>query len=210
MLLDPSAGRSLTEQLADMLRGQITSGERPPGSQLPSEREFERDYGVSRTVVRDALDELVLEGIVVKKKGHGSFVREQPPVRRVDSTSLVLDAEVLDVEHGPLPADVADWLGCAPGSQAVVRRSVQVLNGRPAVLSTGYYPLGLEPDAAMVWQPAVLSARMPTLRERRLLRLDPGVPVVRVVRVGCDPAGHPLHVAVDLYAADQHEFVLGT
>lgn len=81
--LDPESDRSLADQLAALLRSEISAGERLQGSQLPSEREFERDYGISRTVVRDALNDLVLEGIVVKRKGHGTFVRVQPHVRRI-------------------------------------------------------------------------------------------------------------------------------
>jgi GntR family transcriptional regulator len=246
--LDPSADRSLTDQLADMLRSEINSGVRQQGSQLPSEREFEQDYGISRTVVRDALDELVLEGIVVKRKGYGSFVREQPPVRRISSNSRhdvhrnsgkpVFDAEadmqgrvpsrrILGVERGPVPADVASWLECSPGDQAVIRRRLQSLDDRPAVLSVSYYPLWLaadtdleSPDALKVgpdatienlghrfsWGTEVFRARMPTPHERRLLRLDPGVPVVRMLHIDYDPDSRPLQVADDLYAADQHEF----
>ncbi len=44
---------------------------------LPSESEIEEKYGVSRITVRKAIEELSREGIVVKKQGRGTFVREQ-------------------------------------------------------------------------------------------------------------------------------------
>ncbi len=47
---------------------------------------------------------------------------------------------------------------------------------------------------------------MPTPQEVRLLELEPGVPVVRLLHVDYDPDGRPLQVADDLYAADRHEF----
>jgi len=247
-VLDPAADRSLADQLADLLREEIASGVRPQGSQLPSEREFEQDYGISRTVVRDALDDLVLEGIIVKRKGYGSFVREQPPVRRIssdarhsvhrDSGKPVFDAEadlqgrvpsrrILNVGRVAVPADIAEWLHCAEGELAVIRKRLQLLDDRPAILSTSYYPLWLAADTALEspdalkrgpdatieelghrfsWGTEVFRARMPTPAERRLLRLDAGVPVVRMLHVDYDPSNRPLQVADDLYAADQHEF----
>jgi GntR family transcriptional regulator len=51
----------------------------------------------------------------------------------------------------------------------------------------------------------LLQARMPTREESQLLELDPGVPVVRMLRIDYDPDGRTLQVA-DLYAADRHEF----
>jgi GntR family transcriptional regulator len=247
-LLDPTADRSLTDQLADLLRSEIASGARPQGSQLPSEREFEQDYGISRTVVRDALDELVLEGIVVKRKGFGSFVREQPPVRRISSDARhgmhrdtgkpAFDSEadlqgrvpsrrMLGVERGPVPADIAKWLQCEPGADVVIRRRLQLLDDQPAVISVSYYPLWLAADSPLEskdalkvgpdntiealgqrfsWGTEVFRARMPTPHERRLLRLDAGVPVVRMLHIDYNPENQPLQVADDLYAGDQHEF----
>ena len=52
----------------------------------------------------------------------------------------------------------------------------------------------------------LLRARMPTPEEVRLLELEPGVPVVRMLHIDYDPDGRTLQVADDLYAADRHEF----
>jgi GntR family transcriptional regulator len=52
----------------------------------------------------------------------------------------------------------------------------------------------------------LLQARMPTPDEVRLLELDPGVPVVRMLHIDFAPDGRTLALADDLYAADRHEF----
>ena len=52
MPLDPSSDRPLFQQLADQIRSEIRSGKRVGGSQLPTESEFYRRYGVSRTTVK--------------------------------------------------------------------------------------------------------------------------------------------------------------
>src|SRR5260221_14734692 len=80
--LAPRSDRALALQLADLLRAEIQEGHRRPGSQLPTESEFQAAYGVSRTTTRAALATLVAEGLVVTRKGFGSYVRDRPPLRR--------------------------------------------------------------------------------------------------------------------------------
>ena len=76
--LDPRSDRPLALQLADLLRAEIQEGHRRPGSQLPTESEFQAAYGVSRTTIRAALATLASEGLVLTRKGFGSFVRSRP------------------------------------------------------------------------------------------------------------------------------------
>ena len=61
-------------QLAEDLQGKIIDGVYPCGSKLPSESELMADTGFSRSTVRHALEVLVDEGLVVKKRGRGVFV----------------------------------------------------------------------------------------------------------------------------------------
>ena len=69
-------------QLADDLRQNIADGDLRAGDKLPSEAELMADYGVSRIVVRMAVEALQNEGLVTKQQGKGTFVREQRPTRR--------------------------------------------------------------------------------------------------------------------------------
>ena len=246
--LDPRSDRPLSLQLADVLRAEIQEGVRRPGSQLPTESEFQRDYGVSRTTIRAALSTLAAEGLVVTRKGFGSYVRDRLPLRRVSSThrhashrasgkpefdteavaqGQVPSRRMLMIGRGPIPADIAVWLGCPAGEEAVIRQRLQLLNDVPAVISTSYYPLWLaaetrleSPDALPEGPDNVieqlghrfahgielLRARMPTPEEVRLLELEPGVPVVQMLHIDYDPDERVLQVADDLYAADRHEF----
>jgi GntR family transcriptional regulator len=246
--LDPRSDRPLALQLADVLRAEIQEGHRRPGSQLPTESDFQHDYGVSRTTIRAALAALAAEGLVVTRKGFGSYVRDKQPLRRISSThrhashrvsgkpefdteavaqGQVPSRRMLMVGRGPVPADVAGWLDCAPGDEAVIRKRLQLLDDVPAVISTSYYPLWLaegtrlESGDALPEGPdnlierlghrfargiELLRTRMPTPDEVRLLDLEPGVPVVRMLHIDYDPDGRTLQVADDLYAGDRHEF----
>ena len=246
--LDPRSDRSLALQLADLLRAEIQEGHRRPGSQLPTESEFQHAYGVSRTTVRAALATLASEGLVLTRKGFGSYVRSRPPLPRVSSThrhashresgkpefdteaiaqGQVPSRRMLMIGRGPVPADIAAWLGVDAGEDVVIRQRLQLLDDVPAVISTSYYPLWvaggtrLESSGALPEGPdnlieglghkfargmELLKGRMPTPDEARLLELDPGVPVVRLLHIDYDPDGRTLQIADDLYAGDRHEF----
>jgi GntR family transcriptional regulator len=70
--MDPTP---LYVQLADILRGMITSGELRPRAPLPSESYLQQEQGVSRGTVRMAVAILRDEGLVVTIGGRGTFVR---------------------------------------------------------------------------------------------------------------------------------------
>lgn len=61
-------------QLKDIIRGRIKEGTWTVGDRLPSEAELCAMFGVSRTVVRQALQDLIHEGLIRRRKGKGSFV----------------------------------------------------------------------------------------------------------------------------------------
>ena len=64
----------LYEQLAEKIREQIVDGHLSTGDKLPNERELAERFGVSRTVVREALKTLKQEGLIEVRPGAGTFV----------------------------------------------------------------------------------------------------------------------------------------
>jgi DNA-binding GntR family transcriptional regulator len=71
---------SKTQSLIDYIREKISSGDWPPGHQLPSRSDLMREHTVSLTVVRDAQKELVWSGELVSMPGVGYFVAEHHPI----------------------------------------------------------------------------------------------------------------------------------
>lgn len=239
---------TITQRITDSLRSKIEDGTYGPGALLPSEPELAAKYSVSRQTARSALRALEQEGLIVVHSTRGRTVRNRPPLRRVSSTrrhashrhsgkpefdteavaqGQVPSRRMLMVGRGPVPKDVAGWLGTQPGQEAVIRKRLQLLDDVPAVISTSYYPLWvaegtrLESAGALPEGPdnlieqlgrrfargmELLQARMPTPEEVRTLELSPGVPVVRMLHIDYDSDGRTLQVADDLYAADRHEF----
>jgi len=76
----------LAQGVIDEMRRRIDSGALPVGSQLPTEPQLEIQFGVSRTVVREAIAELRAAGFVTPIQGKGIFVAEQSRTSAVDLT----------------------------------------------------------------------------------------------------------------------------
>lgn len=66
--------RSLAHDLVEQLGDRIRDGRLPEGAKLPSEAEIVGEFGVSRTVVREAISQLQAAGLVATRHGIGTFV----------------------------------------------------------------------------------------------------------------------------------------
>jgi GntR family transcriptional repressor for pyruvate dehydrogenase complex len=112
----------LAYRIVEELKQRILSGEIAPGEKLPGENRLVEEFGVSRTVVREAVSRLQAAGLVETFQGRGSFVLEVPEgtpgLREVRSHRDVL--ELMDFRIG-VESEAA---GLAAG-----RRSVHQLKG---------------------------------------------------------------------------------
>jgi GntR family transcriptional regulator len=116
--LDRRSSVPLYYQLQELLHQQIASGRFKVGDALPSEGELCRLFGVSRIVVRQALQVLVDDGEVVRMQGKGTFVSE-PKVDLVAGglvrvlSAPAHDVEILDAHRTQVEHSVAARLGAA-------------------------------------------------------------------------------------------------
>ncbi len=83
------------QEIGEDLRAQIVQGCYPPGSRLPPERNIAETYGVSRTIVREALLMLELQGTVDIRQGSGVYVMRVPCEEQNEEERL------LDSDAGP-------------------------------------------------------------------------------------------------------------
>lgn len=70
--------QTLSGTLVESLRTRIVNGDIAPGEKLPSEPRLATEHGVSRTVVREAIARLNLEGLVHTRRGSGSYALTPP------------------------------------------------------------------------------------------------------------------------------------
>lgn len=160
--VDREDDRPPYRQIAAMLRAAIESGDLAPEEKLPSEAALIEHFGVARMTVRQALQELRGEGLVVSEHGRGVFVRPMPPVRRLASdrfarrhrdegkAAFLVEAEKMGYEpgvdrirvhRGPVPLSAADRLRVKPDAEVLIRERRYLANGRPVEMATSYIPL---------------------------------------------------------------------
>lgn len=107
----PLAAERLSDRLAATLRQQLDSGELAPEQRLPTEQALAAQYGVSRTVVREAVSRLRAAGRLVARQGSGVYVAPAGAARALDFDPEVLtdlDAVLQVVEvRGALEGEIA-------------------------------------------------------------------------------------------------------
>ncbi|WP_110644134.1 FadR/GntR family transcriptional regulator [Salinicola sp. CPA57] len=124
----PSRGPQLSEQVAQRLSDAIQAGEWGRGARLPTEAALGERYGISRSVVREAISMLRNGGLVTSRRGSGSFVAESPtislrlPIPDPDLQSVV---EVLELRR-PLEVEAARLAAerCTPSQLRRIRNAM--------------------------------------------------------------------------------------
>jgi GntR family transcriptional regulator len=155
--LDP---RPPYRQIADQLRTAIYEREFPPGAQLPSERDLVLRFGTAPQTVRQALNVLKSEGLVIGRPGRGVFVREKPPlIHRLHAARRFVteareqgrsaDVRLLGVETTSPAPEVAERLNLDTDAQVVVRRYLLLVDDDPFQLSESHFPAHLAKGTAL-------------------------------------------------------------
>ena len=135
------------QQLKGIL-GELASVQLAPGDMLPSERQLCTDYGVSRITVREAIGQLVAEGVLVRSQGKGTFVAHRPVRSQLHLASfseemrrmgLTPSTRVLSVECTTPPEHTARALGLAPGAPAYRLHRLRLGDGVPISVDDAWY-----------------------------------------------------------------------
>ncbi len=149
--IDPYNALPKYYQLASILRQKIEDGEWEPRSPIPSERQLEQLYNVSRTTTREAIDHLVRQGYLYREHGRGTFVSPQKLQKGLmELTSFSEDL----IKRGIAPGQVIlnlDWLVPPPnilqklelsaGSEVLCIRRLRLGDQTPIGLQTSYLAL---------------------------------------------------------------------
>ena len=140
-----SARKTLTEIAQSELRQAITAGTFHQGSQLPTEAELCEMLGVSRTVVREALRVLEEEGLVARRHGVGTFVRNHQILKNlnfnfgitemIESAGLKSGTSHLAIHKEIADEEKAEQLRVELGAPLLTVERVRTADGRPVVYS---------------------------------------------------------------------------
>ncbi|MFB7761473.1 GntR family transcriptional regulator [Streptomyces xiamenensis] len=158
------------QQIADMLRAQITDGTLPPEAKLPTEAELRAEHEVSRETVRRALGLLLNEGLIVSARPQGHFVRrrrawvirpqaefrKRPHTPEMDAFMTEFSEEgrepqqEIDVTIVEPPTHIAARLHLDAGQLVAVRKRIRYLDGEPFNINDSYFPLDLVRDSEIM------------------------------------------------------------
>jgi len=139
----------LPDQLVGLISSDIRQGVFPVGSRLPPEPELCTHYGVSRTVLREALARLKADGLVDAQQGRGSFVMGhslRTPFRFNPETAGSLQAIVQLAELRLGVEGTAAALAAARRTPAQLKRLKRCLSQMDAALRQGNGVGGEEAD----------------------------------------------------------------
>lgn len=148
--MTPIRGASLPlyVQVKNDIRSRIENGELQPHQALPGERELVTQLGLSRTTIRQALNDLVVEGVLYRQHGKGTFVAPRKRernfswlagfVEELRLMNVTPSVEILAQETCSVPPAIADALRIKPETEiAFVSRRV-LTDGVPLFIDRTY------------------------------------------------------------------------
>jgi GntR family transcriptional regulator len=147
-----SARAPLYQEVKRAMFAIIRQGRWKPGQTIPSEKRLSERFGVSIGTLRKAVDELVVENLLVRRQGRGTFVATHSETRYVYSFFHVLRQDgfkeypdVQLVAFGKVKADpyAASMLGVGSGSALFRIVNLLALGGHPVVIDEIYLPSAL-------------------------------------------------------------------
>jgi len=232
--LDRSSPVPLYFQLAEQLMAAITGGSAQPGDLVENEVAMSKRLGLSRPTVRYAIRYLVDQGLLVRKRGLGTFITSRRVHRRVSKGSLYEDlsnqgrspsTKVLGQSTGRNPK-AAVALELDPDTDLIALKRLRYADGETLTIMHNWLPTRFGPisDDDLVQRglysilhdhgvgPIVvhqsISARLPTTEESEILEITNRLPVITVRRTAFQPGGAAVEYAEHVYRSDNYEIDL--
>ena len=154
--LTTTSGLPRYVQIRESLRADIARGTLEPGQKLLSEDELAGQYGVSRMTLRQAITDLIDEGMLYRRHGVGTFVA-RPHVQRdhsrltnffenSEANGIKARARVLAGEITPAKLQVATALNLEEGAPVIRLETLRLANDVPVTVHDAHIPYKLFPD----------------------------------------------------------------
>jgi GntR family transcriptional regulator len=215
------------------------TGSMAPGTPVPGERELAHRYGTSRTTIRQALAELVIEGRLRRMQGKGTFVA-QPKVAQLlelagyteemRAHGLSPRTQILDTGYQAADQELALLLGIRPGGRVLRISRLRFADDEPMAIGAAYLPARRFPGlrrkldrspslyetlasaygVALAQAEETIETVLATPEDARLLAVDAGLPLLLLSRQAFDTSGTPVEWSQSWYRGDRYKFVTRT
>jgi len=206
------------------------------GDAIPSERQLTVELGVSRLTVRAALDELVREGYLVRRRGAGTFVAEPKVAKGMNISSFSEDtrergltpaSRTLDLRVVPAGARLGRILHVSPAEPVVVVKRLRLADGDPMAIELLHVREALVPGLSandleqhsfyelmesryaveIVGGSQTVEPTVTNEEESEALGVPLHSPALLFERVTRSPAGDVVEFTVSTYRGDRYRLV---
>ncbi|MFF1693874.1 GntR family transcriptional regulator [Streptomyces sp. NPDC058257] len=208
----------------------------PPGTPVPPERTLAAEFDTSRTTVRQALQELVVEGRLERIQGKGTFVAKPKVSQALQLTSYTEDmraqgleptSQLLDIGYITADDTLAGLLDISTGGRVLRIERLRLANGEAMAIETThlsakrfpalrrslvkytslYTALAEVYDVHLAEAEETIETSLATPREAGLLGTDVGLPMLLLSRHSLDGGGQPVEWVRSVYRGDRYKFV---
>ncbi|MED1203299.1 GntR family transcriptional regulator [Heyndrickxia acidicola] len=236
-MIDKNSPIPIYFQIQEYVREKIKKQEWERGSVIPSERILTEAFEVSRMTIRQAIQGLVDEGILVRKRGSGTYVNDQKVeqplqsmmsfTRLMESTGMKAAARVLSFTERKATETEANVLEIETGSRVIHLERIRLGNEIPIAIETSVIPKSLakgltkaaaehslyqflQEKAGLQFGEARQSIEAVSADERtaELLDIAPGSPILLIERVASLKNGLPFEYVHSFYAGNRFKFYL--
>jgi DNA-binding GntR family transcriptional regulator len=232
--LDRNSPIPLYFQIAENLKQAIEEGALKPGERLDNELDLAERLGVSRPTVRQAVQRLVEQGLVIRRRGLGTVVVAPRILRSVALTSLYDDllanrrhpaTTVLAAREIQADDELASVLALPAGAAVLSVERLRLADGTPLAIMHNYLPAGLlkgRPEDVLektgLYEllrsqgvelhagEQVIGARHATAHEAKQLQAPRTATVLTMTRTTFDATGRPVEHGSHAYLADRYSF----
>lgn len=206
-----------------------------PGAAVPTERELAERFGTSRTTVRQAIAELVVDGRLERTQGRGTFVASPKLMRVRPLTSFSQDLQadgwnpgsvLLELSTEPAEGEASEHLRVPPGSPVHRLERLRTAADEPIAYESAYLPgplPGLGEHLAELGSlyrtlAQVYGMRITTVEDTvetvladpvqaNLLGVDTGLPMLLIHRTGWDSQGRVVEWTRSVFRGDRFRFI---
>jgi GntR family transcriptional regulator len=223
-------------QLKEIMREKIRSGEWKPGDLIPSERELGEKYGISRMTARQAITDLVNEGLFYREQGKGTFVSQRKVTQQLMRlTGFTEDmsargqkpsTRVLSARMRPADEETAERLRIRPQEPVICLQRLRLADGEPLAieLSQLHFPncerlleedlehnslyrlLETQYGLPLMEAEQEIEAGLAGNEEAQLLKIPIGSAVLYIRRTTYTDRNQPIEYAKSVYRGNKYTF----
>jgi GntR family transcriptional regulator len=227
----PTKQQHVREQLESLIAGLV------PGEPLPAERDLARDLGVARMTLRRAVDVLVEDERLIRRRGAGTFVAGAKVTQRLAATSFSADmrarglrpgSRTIEARRFPAGMMLAGLLDVPPQTDVLFVRRLRLADDEPMALEDLHVPATVAPgltgedlegtsfydlladryDDPVVSGTQTVEPALVGAEEAALLGVDPGSPVFLFERTSRVRSGGVAEFVRSTYRGDRYRIVV--